>query len=153
MSNYTLTMTVDRPYSEAVGAVRTALERHGFGVLTEVDLAAALKDKLGVDVEDQVILGACRPPLAYAAIQADPSIAAVLPCNVVVRALDRGTTLVEALDPEAMMSLAGSDALTKVAEEPRPDSSQPLPASPLTADAEPNTPAGTRAPALGRRQS
>ncbi|MFC5175111.1 DUF302 domain-containing protein [Nocardioides taihuensis] len=85
--------------------------------MTEIDLAAALKDKLGVDVADQVILGACRPPLAFEAIQADPSIAAVLPCNVVVRALDRETTLVEAFDPEAMKGLASSDALNKVADD------------------------------------
>lgn len=117
MTDYTITKTVDQPYPEAVDAVRAALEQHGFGVLTEIDLAAALKDELGVDMADQVILGACRPPLAYEAIQADPSIAAVLPCNVVVRALDHETTLVEAFDPRAMMSLASSDALTKVADD------------------------------------
>ena len=117
MSNYTITTTLKQPYAGAVDAVRAALEEQGFGVLTEIDLSAALKDKLGVDVAPQVILGACRPPLAYEAIQADPSIAAVLPCNVVVRSLDEGTTLVEAFDPEAMMGLADNAALDKVADD------------------------------------
>ncbi len=117
MSSYTITTTVDQPYARAVGAVRAALEEQGFGVLTEIDLAAALKEKLGVEVAEQVILGACRPPLAYEAIQAEPSIAAVLPCNVVVRSLDEGTTLVEAFDPEAMTRLVDDGALDKVADD------------------------------------
>jgi uncharacterized protein (DUF302 family) len=74
-----------------------------------------MKAKLDVDLPPQVILGACRPPLAYQAIRVDPSIAAVLPCNVVVRALDDATTLVEAFDPDAMMGLAGAGALDSVA--------------------------------------
>ncbi len=117
MSSYTMTTTMDRPYAEAVDAVRAALEAQGFGILTEIDLTATLKDKLGVDVAQQVILGACRPPLAYEAIQADPSIAAMLPCNVVVRSADEATTLVEAFDPEAMMGIAESGALDKVADD------------------------------------
>lgn len=115
MTSYTLTTTMDQPYDGAVDAVRAALEDQGFGILTEIDLSAALHDKLGVEVPPQVILGACRPPLAYEAIQADPSIAAVLPCNVVVRSLGESTTLVEAFDPEAMMGLADLEALEKVA--------------------------------------
>lgn len=114
-TTYTLTATVDLPYDETVDAVRDALSEQGFGVLTEVDLAATLKEKLGVDVPAQVILGACRPPLAYQALQADPSVAALLPCNVVVRSLDETTTCVEAFDPDAMMGLAGSPALEPVA--------------------------------------
>ena len=117
MSSYTMKITLDQPYDKAVDAVRAALAAQGFGVLTEIDLTATLKAKLGVDVAPQVILGACRPPLAYAAIQAEPSIAAVLPCNVVVRSVDDGTTLVEAFDPQAMMLLADSDALREVADD------------------------------------
>ena len=86
MSSYTLGVTLERPYEETVRAVRSALETQGFGVLTEIDLQATLKKKLDVDVAPQVILGACRPALAYQALQVDPSIATVLPCNVVVRA-------------------------------------------------------------------
>ncbi len=112
---YTINTTLTRPYDEAVEAVRAALTDQGFGILTEIDLKATLKEKLDVDIPPQVILGACRPPLAYEAIQADPSIAAVLPCNVVVRTVDESTTVVEAFDPDAMMGLSDGDGLDKVA--------------------------------------
>ena len=115
MSTYTITTTLNQPYATAVEAVRAVLGDQGFGVLTEIDLKATLKDKLDVDIEPQIILGACRPPLAYEAIQAEPSIAAVLPCNVVVRSVDESTTMVEAFDPDAMMGLADNAALHKVA--------------------------------------
>lgn len=115
MSSYTITTTLNQPYEAAVEAVRAALGDQGFGVLTEIDLKATLKDKLDVDVEPQIILGACRPPLAYEAIQAEPSIAAVLPCNVVVRSVDEDTTVVEAFDPDAMIGLADNVALHKIA--------------------------------------
>jgi uncharacterized protein (DUF302 family) len=119
MSSYTLGTTLDRPYQETVPAVRRALEAQGFGVLTEIDLRATLKAKLDVDVAPQVILGACRPQLAHEALQVDPSIATVLPCNVVVRALDDHTTVVEAFDPDAMMGLSGNVALDSVATDAR----------------------------------
>ncbi len=112
---YTLSTTLDRPYGETVDAVRAALAEQGFGVLTEIDLAATLKAKIDVDIAPQVILGACRPPLAYQALEADPSVGVLLPCNVVVREVDKDTTLVEALDPDAMMSLSESDGLRLVA--------------------------------------
>lgn len=115
MTSYTIATTLNQPYDEAVAAVRTALADQGFGILTEIDLQATLKKKLDVDIEPQVILGACRPPLAYEAIQAEPSIAAVLPCNVVVRATGPDTTVVEAFDPDAMMGMADNEALHKVA--------------------------------------
>lgn len=105
MSSYTLSTTVPLAYDDAVAATRAALADQGFGVLTEIDIAATLKAKLDVDVPRQVILGACRPPLAYAAIQADPSVAAMLPCNVVVRSVDDDTCLVEAFDPAVMTQL------------------------------------------------
>lgn len=109
MTQYTLRTTVRRPYEEAVEAVRGELAAAGFGILTEIDLKATLKAKLDVDVAPQVILGACRPQLAHQALEADPSIAALLPCNVVVRAVDETTTIIEAFDPDVMMSLAGQD--------------------------------------------
>ena len=115
MTGFTLATTLARPYDEAVAAVRTALGDQGFGILTEIDLKATLKAKLDVDVAPQVILGACRPALAYEALTAEPSIAGVLPCNVVVRAVDEKTTIVEAFDPDAMMGLADNDALRTVA--------------------------------------
>lgn len=110
MAGYTLSTTVRRPYDETVEAVRSQLGEAGFGVLTEIDLRATLKAKLGVDVAPQLILGACRPQLAHQALEADPSIAALLPCNVVVRSVDDGTTVVEAFDPDAMTSFAGAEA-------------------------------------------
>jgi uncharacterized protein (DUF302 family) len=115
MSSYTLATTVTKPYADAVEATRTALSDQGFGILTEIDLAATLHARLGVDVPPQVILGACRPPLAHQALTADPSIAVVLPCNVVVRAVDETTTVVEAFDPDAMLGLADEPALHEVA--------------------------------------
>ncbi len=115
MTSYTITTTLARPYDVAVEMVREALGEQGFGILTEIDLKATLKTKLDVDVAAQVILGACRPALAYEALIAEPSIAAVLPCNVVVRALDENNTIVEAFDPDTMMGLADNDTLSAVA--------------------------------------
>lgn len=115
MAAFTMATTVRRPYEATVEAVRAALVEQGFGVLTEIDLRATLKAKLDVDVAPQVILGACRPALAHQALATDPSIAAVLPCNVVVRSLDEATTVVEAFDPDVMLGLADSDALRVVA--------------------------------------
>lgn len=115
MATYTMSRTVTAPYGTTVERVRAGLAEQGFGVLTEIDLAATLQAKIGATVPPQVILGACRPQLAHQAIRSDPSIAAVLPCNVVVRSVDEETTVVEAFDPDAMMGLADSDALAAVA--------------------------------------
>jgi uncharacterized protein (DUF302 family) len=105
-STYTLSTTVALSYDDAVAATRAALANEGFGVLTEIDIAATLKEKLDVDLPPQVILGACRPPLAYAALQVDPSVAAMLPCNVVVRSVGEDTCVVEAFDPAVMTQIA-----------------------------------------------
>ena len=114
---YALTTTVREPYEQTVSATRAALAEQGFGILTEIDLRATMKAKFDVDVAPQVILGACRPPLAHAALQAEPSVGLLLPCNVVVRAVDAGTTVVEALDPAVMVTLTGNEALGPVAME------------------------------------
>lgn len=113
--SYTLATDVAAAYAEVLPRVRVALQSQGFGVLSEIDLAATLKEKLDVDLPPQVILGACRPSLAHQALQADPSVAGLLPCNVVVRALDDHSTRVEAIDPDAMMSVADDDVLRAVA--------------------------------------
>jgi uncharacterized protein (DUF302 family) len=115
--SYALTTTVRRPFAETLAATRASLADQGFGILTEIDIQATLKAKLDVDVPSQVILGACRPPLAHAALQVEPSVGLLLPCNIVVRSLDDTTTLVEALDPKVMVSLTGNDALAPVANE------------------------------------
>ncbi len=115
---YTLATTVARPFDRTLDDVREALAEQGFGVLTEIDLQATLKAKLDVDVAPHVILGACRPQLAHQAIDIDPAVATVLPCNVAVRSVDATTTTVEAFDPDAMTQLAGA-ALGDVAADAR----------------------------------
>ena len=116
---YALTTTVDGTFEQTLEATRDALVRQGFGVLTEIDLRATLKSKLDVDVAPQVILGACRPPLAYAALQAEPSIGLLLPCHVVVRSVGEDRTLVEAMDPSVMVDLTGNRDLVAVADDAR----------------------------------
>jgi uncharacterized protein (DUF302 family) len=118
-SGFTLAITLPLPYQQALPAVRAALADHGFGILTEIDLAAAFKEKLDKDVAPQVILGACRPPLAYRALEADPSVATMLPCNVVVRAVAESESEVEAFDPGAMMSFSTGEAVAGVAADAR----------------------------------
>ena len=114
--SYALSTTVQAPYDDTVEAVREALGEQGFGVLTEIDIKATLKKKLAVDVPAQVILGACRPPLAHAALQAEPSIGLLLPCNVVVRETADGT-VVEAVDPQTMVAMTDNERLQPVADE------------------------------------
>jgi len=116
---YTLTREVRRDFAETVGMMREALAASGFGVLTEIDLQATLKAKLDVDVPAQVILGACRPNLAHAAIVAEPSIAVFLPCNVVVRDAGGGRTIIEAMDPGFMIEVTGNPDLGAVGSDAR----------------------------------
>jgi uncharacterized protein (DUF302 family) len=114
---YALSTTVQQSYDTVVPRVRAALHAQGFGILTEIDIKATMKAKLDADVPAQVILGACRPPLALAALQAEPSIGLLLPCNVVVRALDASTTAVEAVDPQTMVAMTDNPALQGVADD------------------------------------
>lgn len=114
----TLTATTDLGFDAALDATRRHLADQGFGIITEIDLAATLATKIGVQVPRQTILGACRPELAHRAIEADPVVATMLPCNVVVRQ-DGDGVVVEAFDPAAMEQLVESDALASVATEAR----------------------------------
>lgn len=116
---YALTATVARPFTEVLEQTRTALADQGFGVLTEIDIAATLRAKVGAEIPDQVILGACRPALALEALRAEPSVGLLLPCNVVVRAGDGGSTLVEAVDPGMMTTVTDNEGLAGVAAEAR----------------------------------
>lgn len=118
MSDYTMTVTLDGDPADTEAQVRDALQAQGFGILSEIDVRAALKDKLGEDVGAYTILGACNPPMAKQAIDTDPDVGALLPCNVVVRANPAGGTDVVAADPVAMLSL-GADGLGGVAEDAR----------------------------------
>jgi uncharacterized protein (DUF302 family) len=114
--SYGTQITLDLPYTEAVSRVRAALTEQGFGVLTEIDVTATLQAKLGEQIEDYVILGACNPPFASRALAIDRSIGLLLPCNVVVRAAGDGA-IVEALDPQIMATLTGRPELKPVADE------------------------------------
>ena len=113
---YGTSITLDIPFTDAVGRVRAALAEQGFGVLTEIDVTATLRARLGEQMEDYIILGACNPPAAHQALGIDRSIGLLLPCNVVVRATPAGT-LVEALDPQVMVTLTGRPELKPVADE------------------------------------
>lgn len=114
-----MSTTLHTSFDDAVDRTRKALADQGFGVLTEIDVKATLKAKLGEDVEDYLILGACNPPLAHRAINVDRQIGLLLPCNVVVRA-DRDeadTVLVEAMDPQVLVDVTGEPQLRPVADE------------------------------------
>ncbi|TAM88080.1 MAG: DUF302 domain-containing protein [Jatrophihabitans sp.] len=119
MTDVALRAVVHIPFQDAVTRARAALAEEGFGVLTEIDVAATMKAKLDLDVAPQVILGACNPSLAHRALEVEPSLGVLLPCNVVVRTEDDGATVVEAIDPAAMVSATGNQALAPVAGEVR----------------------------------
>jgi uncharacterized protein (DUF302 family) len=113
---YGHSVTLATPFDEVLVAVREALAGQGFGIVSEVDLAATLRTKLGIEIPSQVILGACNPSFAQRALAAEPSIGLLLPCNVVVRATDNGT-VVEMIDPAILVDLTGNPELEPVAHE------------------------------------
>ena len=113
---YATTVVLDQSFDDAVAAVRVALSDQGFGVLTEIDVQATMKAKLDADLPPYLILGACNPPLAYRALQAEASVGLLLPCNVIIRQTDQGT-VVEAIDPMTMVSISGNPALQPVVDE------------------------------------
>jgi uncharacterized protein (DUF302 family) len=117
-SSYTLSTTTELPFADAVDRVRTELAAAGFGVLCEIDVQATLKAKLGVDREPYLILGACNPPLAHAALEAEPDLGVLLPCNVVVYE-EHEKTHIAAVDAEQMLSIVGNDALSATAADVR----------------------------------
>ena len=111
---FTRRIDTDLPYEQAVAATKAALQEQGFGTLTEIDVRQTLKDKLDVDSEPQLIIGACNPQLAHRALELDARTATLLPCNVVVRT-ENGRTVVEALDPAMMAEVSGAEGLGEVA--------------------------------------
>ena len=108
--------TTGLSYDDAIARCREALTAEGFGVLTEIDIKATLKKKLDVDIEPHLILGACHPPSAYRVLTAMPQVGVMLPCNVTV-AVEKGQTVVRAMNPEAAMGMMDNPEVTAVATE------------------------------------
>ncbi len=107
---------LDLPYEQAVPRVKEALKAEGFGVLTEIDVRKTMHEKLGAEMEPYIILGACNPPLAHRALEQEPDIGLLLPCNVVVRA-DGAGSRVDFADPQAMLGIVGNTTIKAVADE------------------------------------
>jgi uncharacterized protein (DUF302 family) len=118
-TEFTLSTTLVASYDDTVARVRELLGDAGFGVLTEIDIRATLKAKLDVDVPAQLILGACRPQLAHRALQVEPRVAALMPCNVVVADAGEGRTRVDVMDPALLASLTPDPELAAVAADGR----------------------------------
>lgn len=106
----------DLSFDDAVERCRAELAREGFGVLTEIDIQAKLKEKLDVDVEPCLILGACHPPSAHRALQAEPEVGVLLPCNVTI-SIEDGRTVVRAMNPDAAMQVLQNPEIEAVAGE------------------------------------
>lgn len=110
---------VSVPFQEAIERVTQALQKEGFGILSDIDVAATLKKKLNQDMPPYRILGACNPPLAHRALTAEPAIGLLLPCNVVVRQEESGQVRVEFMDPNAVLDLVDKPEVTQLAAEVR----------------------------------
>ena len=119
MSKYAFGKKVNMGFDQAVAAVTQALAKEGFGVLTEIDVQATLKKKLGIERPPYRILGACNPQFAAQALEVEPQIGALLPCNVVVRQDAAGATLVEFMDPDAVLQLVQRPEVGEIAAEVR----------------------------------
>ena len=114
-AKYAFSKVVHSSYEETLDRVVEELKNKGFGVLTEIDVKATLKKKLDVDFKPYKILGACNPPFAYKALQAEEQIGLMLPCNVIVYVNDEGETVVSAIDPKASMQAVENESLGAIA--------------------------------------
>jgi uncharacterized protein (DUF302 family) len=115
--SYYFSKTLDLPFDDTIARVTDELKKEGFGVLTDIDVKSTLKKKLGVDYRKYRILGACNPPFAYQALQAEAQIGLMLPCNVVVQESGTGQTILSAIDPLVSMQAIENEALGNVAEQ------------------------------------
>lgn len=118
-TTYGFGATLNMPYADAIERTKEALKAEGFGVLTEIDIRKTLKDKIDVDVADYVILGACNPQLAHRALQAEPEIGLLLPCNVVIYAEGERRSRVAVMDPDAALGIVDNLAIKPIAAEAR----------------------------------
>lgn len=119
-TRYGISTTIALPYDRAVERVKEELAREGFGVLSEIDVAATLRRKLEVEFPPYVILGACNPPLAHQALSEEREIGLLLPCNVIVYSGDRtDQSVVAAMDPVEALSLTDNERITPIAEDVR----------------------------------
>ncbi len=116
---YAFSTNTSKTYDEAIAAVTNALQEQGFGVLTEIDVSAVLKKKLDIDKRPYIILGACNPVLANQALDAEPDIGLLLPCNVVVREEENGSITVAFMDPSAVLALVDNPQIPELAAEVR----------------------------------
>ena len=119
MIKYGFGTTVEMPFDDAIEHVTQALQVEGFGILADIDVAGAMKKKLNQDMPPYRILGACNPPLAHRALESEPSIGLLLPCNVVVRQDGAGAVHVEFVDPNAVLELVNKPEITALASEVR----------------------------------
>ncbi|MEJ2040970.1 MAG: DUF302 domain-containing protein [Desulfosarcinaceae bacterium] len=116
---YYINKTISASFPDAVAKVKKALQEQGFGVLSEIDIRSKLKEKMNVDFRDYIILGACNPPFAYKALQAEDKIGTMLPCNVIVQGSGPGQVEVAAVDPMASMQAVDNAELAGIAGEVR----------------------------------
>jgi uncharacterized protein (DUF302 family) len=114
---YTFGKATEMTYEEALERIPGFLQEEGFGVLTEIDVSATLKKKIGADFRKYMILGACNPNLAHRALQAENEIGALLPCNVIVYENDEGKAVVSIMDPPVALGLVGKDEIADIAKE------------------------------------
>lgn len=119
MAPYHFSVTVHEDFSSAVARTKKALAEYGFGVVSEIDMAAVLEEKLGLEQKPYLILGACNPGLARSAVESEPSVGVLLPCNVVVRATVDDGVMVDFMDPAVLVELVGEERVQRIAEDVR----------------------------------
>jgi uncharacterized protein (DUF302 family) len=114
--NYAMSRTINRPFDEVNAEVRAALVEQSFGIVSEIDMQATLHNKINVEIEPMIILGVCNPKFAYRALQVEPSIGLLLPCNVVIRKTDAGV-VVEMVNPQMMAEITEAPEMAQIADE------------------------------------